>query len=73
MSFKSSLQVDVRRDKPNPHINGTDIEQLVLNWFQYKNSLKYKAGCFWRFSYVYTINKVLLIPLLLKCKISAIW
>ena len=31
----------------------------ILTWknlIQNKNSLKYKAGCFWRFSYVYTKN-----------------
>ena len=37
-------------------INDTHMEELVLYWIQYKNSLKYKIGCFWRFSYVYTIN-----------------
>ena len=37
-------------------INDTHIEELVLCWIQYKNSLKYKVGCFWRFSYVYTTN-----------------
>ena len=31
-------------------------EKLLLYWIQYKNSLKYKVGCFWRFSFVYTIN-----------------
>ena len=34
-------------------INDTHMEELVLYW---KNSLKYKVGCFWRFSYVYTSN-----------------
>ena len=34
----------------------THMEEFVLYWIQYKNSLKYKVGCFWRFSYVYTIN-----------------
>ena len=28
----------------------------VPYWIQYKNSLKYKVGCFWRFSYVYKIE-----------------
>ena len=28
-------------------------KNLMLYW---KYSLKYKAGCFWRFSYIYTIN-----------------
>ena len=36
--------------------NDTQKENLVRYWIQYKNSLKYKVGCFWRFSYVYTIN-----------------
>ena len=36
--------------------NDTHIEQLMLYWIQYNDSLKYKVGCFWRFSYVYTIN-----------------
>ena len=43
------------------------MEQLVLYWIQYKNSFKYKAGCFWRFSYVYTIIEVVLIPLSSRC------
>ena len=30
-------------------INDTHMEELVLYWIQYKNSLKYKVGCFWRF------------------------
>ena len=29
---------------------------IVLYWIQYKNSLKYKFGYFWRFSHIYTIN-----------------
>ena len=36
--------------------NDIHIEELVLYWIQYKNSLKYKVGSFWRFSYVYKIN-----------------
>ena len=36
--------------------NDTHIEKLMLYWIQYNDSLKYKVGCFWRFSYVYTIN-----------------
>ena len=36
--------------------NDTHIEELVLYLIQFKNSLKYKAGCFWHFLYVYTIN-----------------
>ena len=39
-------------------------EKLVFYWIKYTNSLKYKVGCFWRFSYVYTI---LLIPLSYRC------
>ena len=35
---------------------GTHMEEIVLYWIQYKNSLKYKVGCYWRFSYVYKIN-----------------
>ena len=37
------------------HFNGTHMEELMLYWIQYKNLLKYKFGCFWRFSYVYTV------------------
>ena len=37
-------------------LNDTHREKLVLYWNQYKISLKYKVGCFWRFSYIYTIN-----------------
>ena len=36
--------------------NDTHREKLVLYWIQYKNSLKYKVGCLWHFSYVYTIH-----------------
>ena len=36
--------------------NNTHIEEFVLYWIQYKKSLKYKVGCFWSFSYVYTIK-----------------
>ena len=38
------------------NINDTHREKLVLYWIQYKNSLKYKVGCFWRFSYICTID-----------------
>ena len=48
-------------------INNTHMEELVLYWIQYKTSLKYKVGCFWPFSNVYTINEVLLIPLWHRC------
>ena len=34
----------------------THMEELVLYWIQYTNSLKYKVGCFWCFSCVYPIN-----------------
>ena len=27
-------------------LNDTHMEELVLYWIQYKNSLKYKIGCF---------------------------
>ena len=37
-------------------LNDTHREKLLLYRIQYKNSLKYKVGCFWRFSYAYTIN-----------------
>ena len=43
--------------------NDTLMEELVLYWIQYKNSLKYKVGCFWRFSYIYIINYGLRVPL----------
>ena len=29
----------------------THMEELVLYWIQYTNSLKYKVGCFWCFSW----------------------
>ena len=45
-------------------INDTHMEQLALYW---KKSLKYKVGCFWHFSYVYTITQALLIPLSHRC------
>ena len=48
---------------PN-HINDTHIKELILYW---KNSLKHKVGCFSSFSYVYTINLVLFIPLSNRC------
>ena len=38
-------------------INDTHMKKLVPYWIQYKNSLKYKVGCFWRFSYVYMSEK----------------
>ena len=31
-------------------LNDTHREKLVLYWIQYKNLLKNKVGCFWRFS-----------------------
>ena len=40
----------------NDYINDTHMEELVLYWIQYKHSLKYKVICFWRISYVYTVN-----------------
>ena len=40
----------------NVVVNDTHRGKLVLYSIQYKNSLKYKVGCFWHFSYVYTIN-----------------
>ena len=40
----------------NCHVHDTHMEELKVYWIQYKNSLKHKAGCFWRFSYVSTIN-----------------
>ena len=30
-------------------LNDTDMKKLGLYWIKYKNSLKYKVGCFWRF------------------------
>ena len=38
---------------PTKVLNDTHMEELVRYW---KNSLKYKIGCLWRFSYVYTVN-----------------
>ena len=37
-------------------INNTYKEELLLYWIQYKHLLKYRVGCFWSFSYDYTIN-----------------
>ena len=34
-------------------LNDTYMEELVLYWIEYKNSLKYKIGFFWRFSYAF--------------------
>ena len=36
-------------------VNDTHIEKLFYS-FQFKNLLKQKLGCFWLFSYAYTIN-----------------
>ena len=47
--------------------NDTCREKLVLYSIQYKNLLNYKGGCFWYFSYVFTINQVLLFPLSYRC------
>ena len=37
-------------------INDTHIKERVLYWIQHKTLWKYKVGCFWRFSYIDTIN-----------------
>ena len=37
-------------NQTNQNVNDTHMEELVLYW---KNSLKYKVGCFWRF-YMFT-------------------
>ena len=34
-------------------INDTHLDELVLYWIQYKNSLKHEIGCFWHF-YMFT-------------------
>ena len=39
----------------------------MLYWIQYKNSVKYKVGCFWRFSLCLSVNYFLLIPLSYRC------
>ena len=57
------FDIGLRRER----VNDTHREKLVLYWIQGKNSLKYKIGCFWRFTYVYTINIALLIPLSYIC------
>ena len=49
----SHRQIRSRMMKKFIIVNDTHMEELVLYW---KKSLKYKVGCFWRFSYVYTIN-----------------
>ena len=51
-SIKESLIIKFMR-KITDEINDTHMEELALYW---KNSLKYKVGCFWRYLYVYTIN-----------------
>ena len=54
--WPDDLQCDIlnnRADVPKFSISDTHMEELVLYW---KNSLKYKVGRFWRFSYVYTSN-----------------
>ena len=48
-------------------LNDTHREKFALDWIHHKNSLKYKVGCLWRFSYICTINYVLLIPLSYRC------
>ena len=48
--------IHVETDMLVDSIYDTHMEELVLYWIQYKNLLKDKVGCFWRFSYVYTIN-----------------
>ena len=51
-----TVPVFIEKDFKWVEFNDTHREKLVFYWIQYKNSLKCKVGCFWRFSYVYTIN-----------------
>ena len=44
------------KNRTEENVNDTHREKLMLYSIQYKNSLKYKVGCFWLFSYVYTIS-----------------
>ena len=48
--------ISISNLKANIKFNDTHMEKRVLYWIRYKNLLKCKVGCFWRFSYVYTIN-----------------
>ena len=50
VNFKLWLKVELSQ------LNDTHMEELVLYW---KNLFKYKVGCFWRFSCVYTISSVI--------------
>ena len=54
LSITSSSNLDVKNSTED--VNDAHMEELVLFWIRYKNSLKYKVGCFWRLSYVYTVN-----------------
>ena len=60
-SIYSPLTSSKNLEKTNEPIlsktsNDTHMEELALYWIQYKNSLKHKVGCFWHFSYIYTMN-----------------
>ena len=48
---------------PSGDLNDTHMEELD----SLQKFIEYKVGCFWRFSYVYTIKYVLLIPLSYRC------
>ena len=52
VQFLPSNKKECKKKSPNKIVT-------ILTWknlIQYKNSLKYMVGWFWRFSYVYTIN-----------------
>ena len=55
-SALQDLSTDFRSMMAEECLNDTNREKLALYGIQYKNSFKYKVGCFWRFSYVYKIN-----------------
>ena len=41
--------INIENTDDNECFNVTHREKIVLYWIQYKKSLKYKVGCFWRF------------------------
>ena len=55
--FEKIVNLQTATSLQNFHENNhAHREKLVLSWIQYKHSLKYQAGCYWRFSYVCRIH-----------------
>ena len=50
---KISMAMIISQQMNEEGLNDTHLEELVLYW---KNSLKYKVGCFWPFLCANTIN-----------------